>query len=171
MKKWWWGLVLFLLVAGIGGYQLSGYGHWARAQARIAQLSESEQGEAWRELEARDPLMMEGGILAWVGQERVWVWGRGGLKQYRVDEHSIYSWFDGCNAEVLEELNAGVAGAITRMLYSEIDDWRSVARAGDYVRVVLANERMGGTVGNLREIYDYNFWLFLPTGMEERCAK
>lgn len=172
MRKWRWGFVLVVLVVmGCGVYVGSGYHHWVQAQAKIERLSEENQAQAWREFEGYDERRLYGGILAGSLGSRVWVWTRHGLKVFVTDEYSVYSWYDGCNEGVLAELNAGVAGAIGREILSEIAAWRTRARVGDYVRVYLATAEMGGTEGNLREMYTYNFWLFLPAGMEERCAR
>jgi hypothetical protein len=173
MKKWWWGgiVTLLILMAGSGGYVWQNRQNWVRAQAKIEQLPEDKQAEAWRELEGDWPGEMYGGILAGSAFERIWVWGREGLKSFVVDEHSVYSWYDGCNEEVLEELSAGVAGAIARYVTADMTDWRGWAVTGDYVRVYVTLPGAGGNPGNIREIYTYNFWLFMPTGMEERCAK
>jgi hypothetical protein len=159
------------VLAGLGVYAGFNYQNWRRAEAKIAQLPGGKQAEAWGELAGYDPARMAGGILAWAGLDRVWVWTRAGLKSFVTDEYSVYSWFDGCNERVLAELNAGVAGAIGREIETEMAKWRKKVKAGDYVRVYLTNAEMGGREGNLREVYAYNFWLFLPLGMEERCAK
>lgn len=88
-----------------------------------------------------------------------------------MDENTVYSWFDGCSPEPLAELNQGIVGAVRRYLITDMAEWRAKARVGDYVRAYITSEGAGGTVGNLRELYTYNFWLFLPAGMEARCVK
>ena len=103
--------------------------------------------------------------------DRIWVWGTGGLRSFKTDEYSVYSRYDGCNPEILAKLNAGESGVIEREIDTDFYSWRQKAKTGDYVRVFVATPEMGGKEGNLREIYTYNFWLFLQRGMEVRCAK
>lgn len=133
--------------------------------------NEGEKVSVWREFAGNYPKGPYGGILAGSAFDRVWVWTGSGLKGFSVDEYSVYSWYDGCNSEVLELLNMGQAGVVPRYLATDISDWRQKAKAGDYVRVFTTQPKMDSKIGSLREIYAYNFWLFMPWGMEERCAK
>ena len=60
---------------------------------------------------------------------------------------------------------------IGREIITDFEIWRQRAKVGDYVRVNLTKPNAGGVVGNMREIYTYNFWLFMHDGAEARCAK
>jgi hypothetical protein len=100
----------------------------------------------------------------------VWIWNAHGLKSFVVDEFTIYSLFDGCSDEVRTKLNMGING-ITRNMVTSFSDWKNGANAGDYVTVYIAKPENGGIEGNLREIYDYNFWLFLNNKIDIQCAK
>jgi hypothetical protein len=172
VKKWWWGLaILVVLSATIGVYRLSGYGYWVRAQDKIAQLRADGLEVAWRELDGYDPDEVHGGILAGNVRGRVWLWGTDGLSSYPTDSDTVYSWFDGCKPEILELLNNGVSGAFERYIFTQMGEWNSKMEVGDYVRVIVNNGEVGGTAGFAREVYGYNYWLFLPARMEERCAK
>jgi hypothetical protein len=172
MAKWWAVAGIFFIIILIGGiYVGRSYQYWVRAQAKIGELSSDLQEQAWRDFEGYAPGVMTGGILAGSAGDRIWVWNKLGVETLRVDENTVYSWFDGCSAEPLAELNQGIVGAVRRYLITDKDAWRAKAKVGDYVRAYVTSEGAGGTAGNLRELYNYNFWLFLPAGMEERCAK
>lgn len=162
--------LLVIIIIGCGAGWLNRQ-NWVRAKDKIEQLPEEKRLKAWEDFEGYAPQKMYGGIFAGVALNRIWVWSREGLKSFPVDRYSTYSWYDGCNTEVLSELNEGVAGAIGRKVFTNISGWNKEIKAGDYVRIYLTTAEMGGTTGNLREIYGYNFWLFLPVGMEERCEK
>lgn len=169
MAKWWALAGIFFIIILIGEiYVGSSYRYWVRAQAKIGELGAEQQDLAWRDFEGYAPGVMIGGILAGSVGDRIWVWNKLGVETLRVDENTVYSWFDGCSADVLAELNQGIVGAVRRYLITDMAAWRAKARVGDYVRAYITSEGAGG---NLRELYTYNFWLFLPAGMEERCAK
>lgn len=161
-----WTLLVFV---GAYVYGLAGGKYYIRARTVINQIPNTyEREKTWSEFKGYGNY---GGILAgsWLG--RVWVWGTKGLRSFTVDENSVYSWYDGCNSRVLAQLNTGEVGVIEREIDTDLYNWRQKAKVGDYVRVFIATPEMGGEEGNLREIYTYNFWLFLQRGMEVRCAK
>lgn len=173
MKRWRvWVLALLLAVIvslGIYLYFWGGLKQFARAMFIMANTGRA--ANQWDNFYDTHQEYIYGGLLAGTWFDRVWVWGSGGLKPYRVDESTVYSWFDGCNPETLALLNSGKAGAVKQALFTDKAEWREKIKAGDYVRVKVIQPGMDGIPGNLREVYDYNFWLFLEAGMEERCAK
>lgn len=176
MKKWVKILVLTTVLIGIlislGRVIWDNYKHYYRATKLIEALPVDQvRDNARTDFYGTDPDKVYGGIYAGSIMDRVWVWGKGGLRSFVVDNNSVYSWFDGCNDSVLAKLNAGVSGAINGDITTIFEDWKMKVSVGDYVKVYIAQENMGGKKGSLREIYAYNFWLFLPVGMEERCAK
>ncbi len=118
-----------------------------------------------------DPRGAERGILAGSMPGRVWVWSRGRLKSYAVDQYSIFSLFDGCSEDVRARIKRGEANVIEQILFTDMEKWRDGANTGDYVVIYPARSGQGGTEGNLREIYAYNFWLFLQAGIDTQCAK
>lgn len=177
MQKWWVWISLtvvsvLLVFVGVYVYRFAGLEQFWRAKRLIDQFpSQEEQEQTWSEFRGYDSERIYGGILAGSALGRVWVWGVEGLQSFVVDENSVYSWYDGCNPEVLARLNVGEAGVIEREIDTDLYSWRQKAKVGDYVRVFITTPEMGGKEGDLREIYTYNFWLFLQRGMEERCAK
>ncbi|MDD2921341.1 MAG: hypothetical protein PHQ36_03570 [Anaerolineales bacterium] len=174
-----WVRIILLVVAllfisvGVCLYQFAGLRQYFKS-LRIIYFSPTSEirVSTWKEFIGPDTEWVYGGILAGSWFNRIWVWGGKGLQSFTVDENSVYSWYDGCNEAVLSQLNQGASGkVIGREIITDMNIWRERAKVGDYVRVNLTKPDTGGAIGNLREIYDYNFWLFMPSGMEARCAK
>ncbi len=65
----------------------------------------------------------------------------------------------------------GERNAIRKNLYTDLDLVSKYIKAGDYVVVYLTQPGNRGTVGNLREMYTYNFWLFMNDKMDIECGK
>ena len=173
--KWIWvAIVIVFFIGGVGLlYQFAGLGYYLKALRVIYQAPTVQiKQETWNQFKGPDPKWVYGGILAGSWFDKIWVWGSQGLRVFTVDQYSIYSWFDGCDPEIMARLDAGASGAIIhRDIDTDINVWRGKARVGDYVRANLTPPGFSGVVGNLRELYDYNFWLFVQSGMEARCAK
>ncbi len=174
MKKWFVGILVLLFTIGIGVtfylYQYGGLKQYIRAISLINKMPEEEKKKSWDQLNGTDPRGVERGILAgsWLG--RVWIWRVKGIRSYGVDEYSVYSLFDGCSDDIRVKLNKG-ENAISKVLYSDFESWDARAKAGDYVAVYTTKPEQGGIVGNMREIYTYNFWLFMRKGIDSECAK
>ncbi len=171
---------LLLTVAGAWLYFETGLKQYLRTRAEIGRIAEEQtRREALEEFGWYAPGQLYGGMLAGEFFGRVWVWGVKGLRSFAVDEYSVYSRFDGCSPEVLKRLNeadweAGEARPgeiIRREMDTDLGAFLGKAKAGEYVRVYLAMPEMGGRAGRLRELYAYNFWLFMPWGMEARCGR
>jgi hypothetical protein len=167
-------LFILVIITGFAVWQgYTSYHNYQRATVAIEAITDpSEQSEAWEEFGGYNSRMY-GGILLGTLPGHVWVMGREGLRHYKTDIYTIYSTFDGCSPEILSRLNSGEAGAIERSITTKMPEWRERVVIGDYVRAYPTREEhlneSAGTVGNLREIYGYNFWLFMRWGMEERC--
>lgn len=175
MKRWILGIVsvvLVLLLSLAGNlYFYGGLKQYVRATSVINNLPEEDKNLGWQDLKLTDAREGRGGILAGTWFGKVWTWSADGLQAYAVDDYSIYSFFDGCSDEPRSRLKRGERNAITRSIYKLMDDWRTVVKPGDYVVVYLAQPEEGWVTGNLREIYGYNFWLFLKRGIDIQCAK
>lgn len=172
-----WSPMLFsvlglMVIAVVVFLFLFGGGDYFRARWKISRIASAEvRNSAWQEFVGNDVRNPYGGILAGAFFDRVWVWGESGLKGFPVDQYTIFSLYDGCNEGVLSELNAGLAGAIGRYVAKDVRDWGGKSMAGDYVRVFTTKSDIDNKNVVLKEVYTYNFWLFMPWGMEERCEK
>jgi len=164
-------LVILVLALGSCLYFYGGMKQYVRAVVVIKRMPVEGQKVAWDEFSGTDPRGAQRGILAgsWMG--KVWVWSTKGLKSYEVDEYTVYSLFNGCSDEVRAKLNRGEKNAIQKGIYRDFTMWQKQAKVGDYVAVYTAKPENGGVEGNLREIYDYNFWLFMHTGIDLECTK
>lgn len=167
-----------VMLVGAGWlYQWGGLNYYLRAVKLMRQevpgMREDLMIEARNEFYGTDLRGAERGILAGTWFGKVWVWNNGWLKFYTVDDNSIYSWFDGCSEGGKAALKKGVsiANVVEKQIFTDINKWRGLAKPGDYVTVYRATPENGGVLGNLREIYAYNFWFFLRRGIEVECAK
>lgn len=150
-------------------YFRGGLRGYIRARGLIGELPIEKQSQAWDLFYGRTNGNEYGGIYAGVTKipnAMVWVWGKKGLKPFATDEFSVYWHFDGCS-KPLDPANP----RIPRINDRTLEEWRSNMRVGDYIMVVITNEKMGGTKGNLREVAGMNWWAFLQKGLEEECKK
>lgn len=164
-------LLTLVIGAGIYLYGFAGLGEYLRMNSAVNKLPEEQKINVVAQVRGINERGGESGILAGNWKGKVWVWRVGGLKAYTVDEFSIYSIFDGCREDIRARLNKGASDAIERQVVTSFDDWRAKAKAGEYMVVYPTVPDQGGVVGNLREIYIYNFWDFLPRGIDIKCAK
>lgn len=173
MRRWSWVIIIvFIVIVFVGFlYQWAGLKYYVRALIVINKMPVAERNLAWNEFSGTDQRSVERGILAGTWMNRVWIWKSTGLKSFAVDKYSIYSWFDGCSDTVKAKLKFGASNAIETVRYTDINSWRNKYKVGDYVAVFSTRSDQGGTKGNLREIYDYNFWLFMKKGIDTECAK
>lgn len=172
MKNWIVGVVVFALVLmSYSFYQLSGLKQYVKAVQKIDLLDSQDNQRAREEFYGTDLRGVQRGIFIGYGYERVWVWSNNFVKSFKVDKDSFYSWFDGCNDESRALLNSGKANVIKQVVYKDVQPWLEKVKMGDYVAVFPTQYDQGGQVGNLREVYAYNFWLFLGKGIDEECAK
>jgi len=175
MKKWVVGIVVVVLALILSLsfylYKFGGLREYIRTITVINSLSDEEKKLATSEMTGTDLRGAERGILAgsWFG--RVWMWNSYGLRSFVVDEFSVYSIFDGCSDDARDRLKMGLKNAINTEISTSYTRWKERAKTGDFVTVYVALPESGGTLGNLREIYSYNFWLFLPVGIDAQCAK
>lgn len=176
MQKWWvsvflvFGIICLMIVSALL-YFKAGLSAYIRVNTVIKSMSSEEQRVAREEFYGTDQRGVERGIFAGIWMDKVWVWQRAGLKSFAVDNDSVYSWFDGCRDDIRARLNKGEANVIQRLIYTDLVSWSKQVRVGDYVVVYPAIPENGGTAGNLREIYAYNFWLFMHKGIDTECAK
>lgn len=121
------GILLLAFLLGVVVWQ--GYPRVSRylqaKQAIEAIPDKIEREEAWREFDGYDPARMYGGVYVGRLGSTIWVYGRVGLRRYQTDEHSVYSWFDGCNPDVLTLLNQGEPGAIEPKISTDISERES----------------------------------------------
>lgn len=90
----------------------------------------------------------------------VWVWGQKGFRFFRSDEFTVYSYFQICTPENLENLNKDESIIPRRDVDSEITVWADKVKIGDFVAIQLATPEHGGNLGKLREALANDWWIF-----------
>lgn len=152
-------------------YQKAGLKYFIRAGMFINNIqSETDKKQAWKDFIGKSENGYSG-IYAGNWRNRVWVWGRSGLRSFATDQYSVYTFFDGCTESILNSVDqGGVSVSISREVFFNVnvDDWKKKVSVGDLVVITIARD---GVLGNLREIYTYNFWPFLHKDLQTLCAK
>lgn len=166
MIKWFIGIIAFLILVLFSGlvllYQFGGLKYYLRATSFINKLPTIERIETSRNFHSEEKNVYSG-TLAGTWNNKVWVWGKKGLKNFNVDQYSVYSYTDGCNNNVPKN--------IEREVIFDFNIWNQKARMGDFVVVLTTGEANGGVLGNLREIYTFNWWTFMGKDMITQCEK
>lgn len=152
-------------------YQYSGLKYYIRAISLIKKMPVELQVTANEKFYALGDGDYYSGILAGVWNGNVWIWERGQLKHYLTDEYSVYSFLDDCNEEILNPSERKTTRSIKSEVFIDLAEWKQRANTGDFVTIKLAGVDSGGALGNLREIWAYNWWTFLQKDMKTACAK
>lgn len=168
MKKW---IIIFvicelILIGVVVLYQYAGLKYYVKAVNFIHRLNGAEKNQVSEEFSGISKGLYSG-ILAgvWKGKlTGIWIWSRYGLRFFRTDQYSIYSFYDGCIAPIIDK-------KIPRLISFNIEEWASLVKVGDFIEIMVANKENGGTIGNLREVWGYNFWIFMHKTMDQSCIK
>ncbi|MDP1713248.1 MAG: hypothetical protein Q8L41_00760 [Anaerolineales bacterium] len=173
------GLVLFgvfiLVTIGLGlTYQFGGLGNYIQATRAISKLEGDERTKAEQFFYSSGGEDEYRGMLGYVntgGYGNVLAWGENGPKYFRGDEYTVYSFFNGCSEEILNAKPEDGPKEVKREIYTDVKEWKKRVKNGSFVTIILTNEENGGTVGNLREIWAFDWWYFMPGTMEVQCEK
>lgn len=114
------------------------------------------------------------GILGYINSGNfggIWVWGKNGPKYFRGDEYTVYSFFNGCSDEILNAKPDDGSIEVNREIYTDVKEWKKRVSNGNFVSILLAGEENGGILDNLREVWAYDWWYFLPNDIKELCAR
>lgn len=153
---------------------LSGFSYYFKAYWAISRLGGAEKIASEDQFYGKNLVnTVRGtfaGALTYSGDPKVLVWSRGVLRVLPTDNLTLYVFSDACNEKSINATSNDDVSIKTNK-YLSIQDWIQKIRPGDYVSVILTDSEMGGTVGNAREIYAYNWWYFLPRSLKDQCAK
>jgi hypothetical protein len=166
------GAVILVILGGLlaGLYSAAGLREYLTAIVEMRRLP-AEQAAA-----ARDNFFtlgepdLYGGILAGFWQGKIWIWGRQGLRAFQPDGDSVYSFFSACRPEILAQAGQGRPVAVGRSIDTEMAQWRARVKTGNYVTAALAAAGSGGVRGHLREIYGYDWQVFIPGVLQKQCG-
>ena len=164
------GLILVLFTGVELLYQFGGLKYYLQAIVYVNNLPEQTKKIVSDEFYGTDPNIYTG-ILAGVWGGKIWVWGRSGLKYFNTDKDSTYSFTNGCTRDVLHPADTTKTFKIERQVYFDISEWEAEVKPGNFVAVLIADKNSGGILGNLREVYAYNWWIFMQKDMQTECVK
>jgi len=173
MKRWIYvgGVAILILSIIAWAYFRSGIREYLGARAAIQRLSIEKQAMAESDFFAEGDEDKYGGILAGTFADRVWIWGKRGLRGFKIDQYSVYSFFSLCRPGLIQKIQEGGGMTVDREVYPTATEWRAHVKVGDFVTAMITKEDMGGEIGNMREIYGYDWWVFLPGVSTSQCEK
>ena len=169
MGKWFYGIITLLLVFFLvffGIYQFGGLRFYINAMTYINDLDGEVKLQAKQDFQGKYSENVFRGILGGRWKNRILVWTMSGPKIFATDEFSVYSFYDICddtNSNDLVDVNTSIS--------TNINEWIKQVKSGDYVIIQISQTENGGVLGNLREIYTYNWWGFLPIDAWKQCTK
>lgn len=168
------GIFVFILFCFGLVYYFGGIKEYRQATRAINNLGVNEIDKASQIFRGTGGKNEYRGMLGYVntsGYGKVLVWGKNGPKYFWGDEYTVYSFFNGCSDEILNAKPEDGAVEVNREIYTDVKEWEKRVKNGSFVTTLLAGEENEGTLGNLREIWAFDWWRFLPKSMEELCAQ
>jgi hypothetical protein len=175
MKKLVLGLIITSILVGVGFLvERSGLRRYVNALMIVNSFKTVEQRKKGKiDFFANDKSFTYGGILAGTWQGKIGVWGQSGLKLFTTDQYSVIDYFDGCSASIIDKIASEEIKTPSESLFFNFntDKWQKIVKAGDYVVVQTTIKGQGGTVGNLRQMYEYNYWPFIQKDIKTECAR
>lgn len=176
MKRWLVGVavLVFFIIGGIGIwlYSAAGLKEFLAVIGEIKRLPQEQEALAWDNFFNLGEPNLYGGTLAGFWGDKVWVWGKRGLRSFQPDEFSVYSFFSACTPEIAAKIQENKPFSLKRSVETEFESWKEKAKRGQYATVLIAAKENGGTAGNLREVYGYDWRPFMPKGnLRELCEK
>ena len=165
-------LVLLILVSGYF-YFFSGLQEYVAAVIMVRRLPQTQATQVWTNYFATTDRNFYSGILGGVWQDRIWLWGDRGLRGFKRDSNTVYTFYSACTQDILAK---GVVEKrklnIEPTISTDFAAWRSKIKRGDYITIALTREGGIGTPGNAREVYSYDWWIFIPNlNLQKSCLK
>jgi hypothetical protein len=171
-----WVVVSVVALGFFLGWLLTSFGLGSNLiiRSQIFSLNDGTKQNAVREFYAQDkPDYVFAGTIAMVNSRDgggVWVWSNQGLKYFKADQHTSYSYYDVCVAMSSSQEGEKKIDSNMRETTMDIKEWAEWINVGDFVQLIIATPDQGGQEGNLREIYAYGLPLFLPMKIGVMCA-
>lgn len=147
-------IIILLVFLFIYLYQFLGMKYLLNAISYIELPYIQNRSEAYDLLSnSHSPSNLKRGILGRINNGNhslngVWIWDLKGVKYYRADDKTAYSYFSMCDDEEWKKQGAMAKKTI------DSQQWEKRAKPGDYVEMATHNN------SNIQEIVDYD-WLFL----------
>jgi hypothetical protein len=166
-------IILFIFISGVLLWKYAGFGSYIRALQSIKALPQELQTEATKNFINSGEQYLYGGILAGTTKHilpGVWVWGRKGLRYFRTDNYSVYSFFRVCAKSGLNS-QKDTSIQIGRSIDTNLTEWSKKTSPGQFVVIMITSPENGGTLGNLREAKAHDWWAFLPANVPILCEK
>lgn len=170
MGGWFYRIILSLLVLFslffVVLYQFGGLKYFINAMIQINNLEKEIKQQAQQDFRGNDNKNVHKGLLGNSWKNKILVWTMSGPKIFTSDKYSVYSFYDICG-----DINSNDLIDVATSISTDIMEWNKQVKSGDYVIVQISQAENGGNIGNLREIYAYNWWGFLPIDTWRQCTR
>lgn len=167
-------LVLTFLLFACVGYVFFrlGYFEFVKVAIELIKYPKEERERYKREFDYTKNEYTIGGIYVGhspIDASIVYLLTSNGFNAKILDDNTILRSFEICGKEVFASLinNEKVTPATT--VIQGYRQWISRVKNGSYVRIILAGPDNGGTVGNVREFHQFDWWVFMPMNTKMMC--
>lgn len=170
MRRWsviFFGLIFFVSVLLFFG---TGFNYYLSAKWQLNRLPADRKVEANDEFFTLGEPNLYGGVYAGLFGGKIWIWGRDGLRGFGIDDSVTYSFATRCKSDNVSAASRGQNSQIYRQLFDQTDDWELLMKRGYYITVALY--KVNGIVEpNVREVYGYDWWVYIPSEINKQCEK
>lgn len=170
-------VVLVFLLIGLGMlYQFGGLKYYLKAYGYVISYKGEKAQLIKNDFFGEKNKGLYNGILAgvWTGKNPgVWMWTNNFLRFFPVDKYSVFSYYEGCKPEFLEPTKKE-GFSIKRDILVDLDTFLlrvGKKKEGLFVSVMITGKDQGGKVGNLRELWANDWWVFMNTDLKIECKK
>lgn len=162
--------LLLLGLAFLGAlYFFGGLREYVGATRAINQLVGEQRVKAEQVFYGSDEYGIHSGMFAGQVGTDVWIVEKFSLKRYTLDEYSVFTLFRVCDDVVLNKIRDHQSFNVLTQENATKQLWQDTIKSGDFVQILVAGTQHGGTLGNLREIKAYDWWVFAPIDILKQC--
>jgi len=164
----------FVILVVFWIWKYHGFSDYINILVSINKLPSVQQQKVKDSFLANNDSYLYNGVLVGVNTNfipGVFVLGSKGLKYFKIDNHSVYSYFSVCNEVSINSLIKNEKFAVGRTIDLDIKVWKKRVKNGQYVFVMITRPENGGVLGNLREIRAHDWLAFMPSDIKKQCEK
>src|SRR3990172_5642386 len=139
MRNFWIVLVgIAFLLVGFGVFYLtSGLKYYIQALDVVNSLEENNKVLARGYFSVADKTVYRG-TLAFIDKQKegnVWIWGKRGLKRFKIDQYTVFSLYETCSEKMLNGFRGQGVTLDDRDIYTDINQWSTKLQQGNFIEV------------------------------------
>lgn len=131
-------LVIFVMLGSFCIYQWAGLKQYIGLVKYINTFSDETEKKETLSIFFDGPGRGYGGILAWIGKNGLWSWGKFGPKYFRYPDNPTYGIFYDCNQKKMSEYANGKGTNVRFERFSDLAIWKENVKIGMYVFIELS---------------------------------